>query len=112
MSAVCLVRSFSLANSRFICFIKRRTVALEICAVVFSWYGVVTMNKPIKCPQCGAATNWQGNPQRPFCSERCRMVDLAQWADESYRIPGPPQDPLSDENIVSFIDKKQDLERL
>jgi endogenous inhibitor of DNA gyrase (YacG/DUF329 family) len=28
------------------------------------------------------------NPFRPFCSERCRMTDLGQWAGESYRVPG------------------------
>jgi hypothetical protein len=33
---------------------------------------------------------WQGNPHRPFCSERCRVLDLAAWADERYRIPGDP----------------------
>ena len=33
---------------------------------------------------------WEGNLHRPFCSERCRVVDLAAWADERYRIPGEP----------------------
>ncbi|MGE3842896.1 MAG: DNA gyrase inhibitor YacG [Vicinamibacterales bacterium] len=27
---------------------------------------------------------------RPFCSERCKLLDLAAWADGSYRVPGPP----------------------
>jgi endogenous inhibitor of DNA gyrase (YacG/DUF329 family) len=30
---------------------------------------------------------------RPFCSERCRLIDLARWADGSYRIPGERVDP-------------------
>jgi endogenous inhibitor of DNA gyrase (YacG/DUF329 family) len=30
---------------------------------------------------------------RPFCSERCRLQDLARWADGSYRIPGHPPEP-------------------
>lgn len=44
--------------------------------------------RKIKCPQCGRLTFYSvENPFRPFCSERCRMIDLGQWADESYRIP-------------------------
>jgi hypothetical protein len=41
----------------------------------------------IKCPKCGKAAQWRGNPFRPFCSERCRMIDLGAWVDEEYRIP-------------------------
>lgn len=40
------------------------------------------------CPRCRNSTPWADNPHRPFCSERCRLIDLGQWADESYRIPG------------------------
>jgi endogenous inhibitor of DNA gyrase (YacG/DUF329 family) len=42
----------------------------------------------VTCPHCGAAVEW--GPQskyRPFCSERCRMIDLGAWATEAYRIP-------------------------
>jgi uncharacterized protein len=42
----------------------------------------------IKCPRCGKSVSWGGNPYRPFCSERCRLVDLGRWADEEYRIAG------------------------
>jgi hypothetical protein len=31
---------------------------------------------------------WEANPYRPFCSERCRLVDLGRWLGEAYRIPG------------------------
>ena len=41
----------------------------------------------VSCPQCGRATPWNlANSHRPFCSERCKMIDLGQWATESYRI--------------------------
>ena len=30
---------------------------------------------------------------RPFCSERCKIQDLARWADSAYRVPGEPQAP-------------------
>ncbi len=69
------------------------------------------MKAKIKCPQCRKEAIWQDNPHRPFCSERCRLVDLGQWADESYRIAGKSQDALSEENIVHLNDVKQDIER-
>ena len=44
--------------------------------------------KIVACPHCGAATEWNTeNRFRPFCSERCKMVDLGAWATESYRVP-------------------------
>ena len=41
------------------------------------------------CPRCGAAALWHGNPQRPFCSLSCRLLDLGAWLDERYRVAGP-----------------------
>lgn len=47
-----------------------------------------TQARQIKCPQCGRLTFYSTeNPFRPFCSERCKLIDLGQWADESYRVP-------------------------
>lgn len=45
--------------------------------------------KPVvNCPQCGKSVLWdEANRYRPFCSERCKLIDLGQWAAESYRIP-------------------------
>ncbi len=40
----------------------------------------------IKCPICKKQTEWHDNPHRPFCSERCRIMDLGKWADEGYAI--------------------------
>jgi endogenous inhibitor of DNA gyrase (YacG/DUF329 family) len=47
------------------------------------------MKPPIvNCPQCGKIMAWDSrNRYRPFCSERCKLIDLGQWAAESYRIP-------------------------
>lgn len=45
------------------------------------------MTRAVKCPTCRQETPWQGNPHRPFCSARCRTIDLGSWAAESYRIP-------------------------
>jgi hypothetical protein len=52
----------------------------------------------LKCPRCRAETAWEGNPHRPFCSARCKTVDLAAWADEEYRIAGPEAPSDTDEN--------------
>ncbi len=43
--------------------------------------------KYISCPNCRKKTIYEGNPYRPFCSERCKMVDLGSWLKEEYRIP-------------------------
>jgi endogenous inhibitor of DNA gyrase (YacG/DUF329 family) len=44
--------------------------------------------RTVKCPQCkNPALFSPENPYRPFCSERCRLIDLGEWASESYRVP-------------------------
>ena len=48
--------------------------------------------RTIKCPVCRKETAWEDNPFRPFCSERCRLLDLGKWASENYRIPGDKKD--------------------
>ena len=43
----------------------------------------------ITCPHCGQKNTWtKENPSRPFCSPRCKLIDLGAWADEQHRIPG------------------------
>lgn len=46
----------------------------------------------IICPACKNITTWEENPFRPFCSERCKLIDLGAWASDEYRIPGNPVD--------------------
>ncbi|WP_153115784.1 DNA gyrase inhibitor YacG [Rhodocyclus tenuis] len=42
----------------------------------------------VRCPQCGGESLWSpDNRWRPFCSERCRLIDLGAWASEAYRVP-------------------------
>ena len=42
----------------------------------------------VACPQCDRLSEYsQDNPYRPFCSERCSLIDLGQWASENYRVP-------------------------
>ena len=47
------------------------------------------MIKVVKCPTCGKVVKWEAASKwRPFCSERCRLIDLGEWASESHRIQG------------------------
>ncbi|MDR0379150.1 MAG: DNA gyrase inhibitor YacG [Candidatus Accumulibacter sp.] len=42
----------------------------------------------VRCPQCGNEVLWSPeNEYRPFCSERCKLVDLGAWSSEAYRVP-------------------------
>ncbi|MFY9621194.1 MAG: DNA gyrase inhibitor YacG [Pyrinomonadaceae bacterium] len=62
-----------------------------------------------KCPTCKKPIEWKDNPWRPFCSERCQLIDFGRWAEEEYRVPGqeieaaepsepPPADKIDEEN--------------
>lgn len=42
----------------------------------------------VKCPRCGELTENQGNPFRPFCCERCKLLDLGNWVSGAYSISG------------------------
>jgi len=47
----------------------------------------------VLCPTCGKRVKWTaGNAYRPFCSERCRLIDLGAWAAEDHRIPGATEE--------------------
>ena len=57
---------------------------------------------PLPCPTCERMIVWSAEfPWRPFCSERCKMVDLGAWLSESHAIPGEPLD----ETPVPFEDR-------
>jgi len=45
------------------------------------------MSFSLKCPTCKKEIQWDAAPFRPFCSERCRLIDLGAWATGDYRIP-------------------------
>jgi hypothetical protein len=54
----------------------------------------------ITCPICKTVTTWEENSYRPFCSERCKLHDLGNWASEKYGIEGDEtvSEDLSSEN--------------
>lgn len=44
--------------------------------------------KKVRCPECKKEIEYSAsNPFRPFCSERCKVIDLGKWASEKYRVP-------------------------
>ncbi len=67
---------------------------------------VVTKPRTARCPTCKDPVRFEeGTPRpswAPFCSERCKLIDLGRWLGEEHRIPGPPA--LLDEmgNVVEL----------
>ena len=58
------------------------------------------MTLSVECPTCKAPVSWDEQfPDRPFCSPRCRLIDLGAWASEEHAIPGEEleQDIFSDD---------------
>lgn len=48
----------------------------------------------VKCPTCRKPVSWSASePFKPFCSERCRLIDLGDWATEAHKIPGTSMFP-------------------
>jgi uncharacterized protein len=47
----------------------------------------------VKCPTCGRELDWERAPFRPFCSERCRLIDLGAWLSGQRAIPGDAATP-------------------
>lgn len=45
------------------------------------------MPTPLQCPRCGGLTQWEDNLYRPFCSDRCKLIDLGAWANDEYKLP-------------------------
>jgi endogenous inhibitor of DNA gyrase (YacG/DUF329 family) len=63
----------------------------------------------VPCPECGALSEFSPeNKFRPFCSERCKMIDLGVWASGGYSIPTP----ITAEDIDGLNIKNQDIEGL
>ncbi|MDX9708621.1 MAG: DNA gyrase inhibitor YacG [Trichloromonas sp.] len=56
----------------------------------------------VRCPRCGARVSWAGNENRPFCSEKCRLIDLGRWADEEYRIAGQPAATVDEDDSQTY----------
>jgi uncharacterized protein len=60
----------------------------------------------IKCPRCEKEAEITGNPFRPFCSERCQVIDLGNWISGTYRIP----EERSDEDAADESNPRKDFQ--
>lgn len=47
----------------------------------------------VSCPHCKISFQYYSSEFRPFCSERCKMVDMGMWLEEAYQIKGPSFEP-------------------
>ncbi len=60
----------------------------------------------VKCPTCSKAVAWiPTSKHRPFCSERCQLIDLGEWAEGNRRIPA---DPINDHLSLDDLNGDQD----
>jgi hypothetical protein len=58
------------------------------------------MTAEVNCPNCGKNVVWDASQKwKPFCSERCKLIDLGEWASESHRIAGEPVYSPSDDSL-------------
>ena len=51
----------------------------------------------MKCPTCHQPTAYQNNPFRPFCSERCKLIDFGAWVNGEYAVPAQEPAPSLEE---------------
>ena len=61
----------------------------------------------VRCPTCKQTLEPGQGGFRPFCSERCKLIDLGKWLDGSYAIPG---EPASDEELAADLQTREDRE--
>jgi len=52
----------------------------------------------VKCPICGAENDYNAEPLGPFCSRRCKLIDLGKWFTEEYKI----SEPLRPDHLAQY----------
>jgi endogenous inhibitor of DNA gyrase (YacG/DUF329 family) len=66
--------------------------------------------KTVSCPNCAKPVQWTTQfPYRPFCCERCKLIDLGEWASAEKIIPGEPVDLENDLNFDPSLTENQHL---
>lgn len=63
-----------------------------------------TMN--VRCPKCNESFSYYSSEFRPFCSERCKQVDLGNWFTENYRVPS--KENLSEDDVEVVLKNLND----
>jgi len=62
----------------------------------------------VKCPTCEKKFNYYSSDFRPFCSEKCRLIDLGQWLNESYAVPANKLTALEAETLENLLNEDQE----
>jgi uncharacterized protein len=65
-----------------------------------------TQHRPCKCPICGKQTDFFTEPAGPFCSARCKLIDLGRWFNEDYKF----SDPLRPEHFAQYEELAEQLD--
>lgn len=60
----------------------------------------------VSCPRCGKSTDWEGNEFRPFCSMRCKLIDLGSWISEEYVISEAREPMENNETKIEAEEQK------
>ncbi len=58
----------------------------------------------VKCPHCKKEFAYNTSDHRPFCSERCRMVDLGHWLEGSYAVPAQNLTDEEREQLIKMVE--------
>lgn len=72
-------------NGKFVAFLKFFGYNLTKTLEIFM------NNLTYPCPICKTSMQWADNPFRPFCSDRCKLIDLGAWASDGYVVAGTPE---------------------
>ncbi len=64
----------------------------------------------VKCPTCEKEFNYYDSTFRPFCCERCRLIDLGQWLTESYAVPAKNLSEEEQEKLIEIIENPDEEE--
>ena len=62
----------------------------------------------VTCPRCQKKFNYYSSEFRPFCSEKCRLIDLGQWLNESYTVPAHKITEEEAQQLEQLHEKNQD----
>lgn len=64
----------------------------------------------VTCPTCKTKFEYFSSEFRPFCSERCRLIDLGQWLTESYSMPAQKITEEEAETIENLINEENNYQ--
>lgn len=65
----------------------------------------------MKCPTCHRPIKWEDNPHRPFCSERCKLLDFGAWANEEFKVPAEEIAPSLEDGELNHFPTDDDPDR-